>query len=143
MWDLLPKSLEKRSLDAAIQHTVESWADQGHETASFTLSGDPRELPSDVQTALLRICQESLNNVRHHARATEVKVELRSHPNEACLGVQDNGQGFDPEEVNTTGEQGGFGLAGMEQRARILGGTLSVQSRRGEGTLVEVKIPLA
>ena len=143
VWDLLPKSLEERSLDDAIRHTVDSWSDQGHETTSFALLGEPRELPPEVQTALLRICQESLTNVRRHAGATEVKVELKSRPNEAYLRVQDNGEGFDPEGVKATGEHGGFGLAGMEQRANILGGTLSVQSRRGEGTLVEVKIPLA
>ena len=142
VWDLLPKSLEERSLAAAIQQAVDSWAEQGSETASFTLSGDRRELPPEVQTALLRICQESLTNIRRHSRATEVKVELRSYPEEACLEVQDNGQGFTPEEVKARGGDGGFGLAGMEQRARLLGGTLSVQSQRGKGTLVEVRIPL-
>ena len=142
VWDLLPKSLEERSLDAAIQHAVDSWADQGHEAASFTLSGDQRELPPEVQTALLRICQESLANVRRHARATEVRVELRSYREETCLGVKDNGQGFNLAEVKARGGHGGFGLAGMEQRASILGGTLSVQSQRGKGTLVEVRIPL-
>ena len=142
VWDLLPKSLEERSLDAAIQQAVDSWADRGQETASFILSGVQRELPPEVQTALLRICQESLTNIRRHARATEVKVELRSYPDEAYLGVQDNGQGFSLEEVKAKGEHGGCGLAGMEQRARILGGTLSVQSQRGKGTLIEVRIPL-
>ena len=142
VWDLLPKSLEEHSLDDAIQQAVDSWADQGHETASFVLSGDQRELPPEVQTALLRICQESLSNIRRHARATEVKVELRSYPDEACLGVQDNGQGFNLEEVKSEGRHGGFGLAGMEQRARILGGTMSVKSQTGKGTLVEVRIPL-
>ena len=142
VWDLLPKSLEERSLDAAIKQAVDSWAGQGHETASFILSGDQRELSPEVQTALLRICQESLTNIRRHARATEVKVELRSYPKEACLEVQDNGQGFTPEDVKARGGDGGFGLAGMKQRARILGGTLSVQSQPGDGTLVEVRIPL-
>ena len=142
MWDLLPKALEELSLDVALRQAVDSWADQGQESASFMLSGDHGELPGDVQTALLRICQESLTNVRRHAVATEVKVELRSDPDEACLGVHDNGRGFNPEEVRANGAHGGFGLAGMEQRARILGGTLSVQSQRGEGTLVEVRIPL-
>ena len=143
VWDLLPKALEERSLDAAIEQAVDSWADQADETASFIPSGDQRELPPDVRTALLRICQESLTNVRRHARATEVKVELRSNAKEACLGVQDNGKGFNLEDVKAKGGHSGFGLSGMEQRARILGGTLSVQSQTGKGTLVEVRIPLS
>ena len=142
VWDLLPKSLEEHTLDAAIKEAVDSWADQGREAVSLVLSGYQRELPLEVQTALFRICQESLTNIRRHARATEVKVELRSDSDEACLAVRDNGQGFNLEEVKANGGQEGLGLAGMEQRANILGGILSVQSQAGKGTLVEVKIPL-
>ena len=143
VWDLLPKSLEERSLDAALQQTVDSWADDGGGKASFNLSGEVRELPADVQTALLRICQESLTNIRRHAQATDVTVDLKLYPEAAHLAVQDNGQGFDIENVTAQGVDGGFGLAGMEQRARILGGKLSVHSQKGQGTLVEVEIPIA
>ena len=63
VWDLLPKALEDRSLDAALRQEVDRWAEDGREKASFIFSGDGRELPSPVQAALLRICQESLTNV--------------------------------------------------------------------------------
>ena len=142
MWDLLPKSLEEHSLDAALHQAVDSWADDGGGTASFTLSGEMGELSADVQTALLRICQESLTNIRRHAQATEVSVALDLQADAAHLAVQDNGKGFDVDSVNAKGVDGGFGLDGMEQRARILGGKLSVHSQKGEGTLVVAKIPL-
>ena len=141
VWDLLPKALEERSLEAALDQAVDGWANDGRESASFSLSGDRRELPSEVQAALLRICQESLTNVRRHAVATEVSVDLKLHAEAAHLQVQDNGRGFDFEVVREGGH-GGFGLAGMEQRARLLNGTLSVQSQNGKGTLVEARIPL-
>ena len=141
VWDLLPKSLEEHSLETALQKAVDSWANDGRESASFSPSGDRRELPTEVQAALFRICQESLTNVRRHAMATEVSVDLKLYPEAAYLRVQDNGRGFNFEKVRE-GEQGGFGLASMEQRARLLNGTLSVQSQDDKGTLVEARIPL-
>ena len=142
VWDLLPKSLEGRSLDAALQEAVDTWADDGQESASFTFSGNGRELPSAVQTALLRICQESLTNVRRHARATKVTVELTADPEAAGLRIRDDGVGFDPTKPIDGDGPGGFGLAGMKQRASLLGGAVSVHSEIGKGTLVEARLPL-
>jgi len=111
------------------------------EKASFTLLGRPTALSSEVQTALLRICQESLTNARKHAGATEVIVTLVFGPDSVGLDVKDNGKGFDPSAPHEAGIQGGFGLTGMEQRARSLGGNLAVKSEKGKGTLVEVRMP--
>jgi signal transduction histidine kinase len=58
------------------------------------------------------------------------------------LHVQDNGQGFSIDNLNGTTEQGGFGLTGMKQRARLLGGTLEITSNEGQGTLIEARIPI-
>ena len=143
VWDLLPRALEQLTLDAALQGEVLRFAAEGGGEASFSLSGEQRELPSNVQAALLRICQESLTNVRRHAEATEVKVSLTFSPKAVCLSVQDNGIGFDFQKVKTLGRNRGFGLTGMEQRVRLLEGGLAVKSRKGEGTLVEVRIPTA
>ena len=141
VWGLLPQALEERSLDAALEEEVRRFTAVGQEKASFRVSGDRRELPANVQAALLRICQESLTNIRRHARATQVNVDLTFYSEAVCLGVQDNGAGFDLEEVKVTGRQSGFGLTGMEQRTHLLRGTLTVKSRKGEGTLVEARIP--
>jgi len=143
VWDLLPRALEQRPLEAALHEHVRLFAAAGREKASFSLSGDRRDLPSNVQAALLRICQESLTNIRRHARATVVRVDLTFYPEAVCLRIEDNGTGFDFEAVKTLGSESGFGLAGMEERARLIGGTLAVRSREGEGTSLEVQIPTA
>ena len=141
VWGLIPHALEQRTLDEAIREVVRRCDPAGQVKGSFVLSGEKRELPPDVQTALLRVCQESLNNVRRHAGATEVSVSLEYNPGAVRLCVQDNGEGFDPERAKGTAERQGFGLTGMEQRARLLEGSFHVKSQQGKGTLVEVEIP--
>ena len=69
-------------------------------------------------------------------------MDLKLYLDSAHLLVEDNGQGLDLEEVNSKGEDAGFGLAGMDQRASLLGGSFSLHSQIDKGTLVEVKIPL-
>lgn len=143
VWDLLPRALEGISLEDALQEEVGRFPVDGEEHASFKSAGDTRELPSDVRTALLRLCQESLTNIRKHAGATEVKVTLTYLSDSVALDITDNGKGFDVGEPGGRGDDGGFGLIGMEQRVRSLGGELAVTSQQGRGTRVAVKIPQA
>jgi signal transduction histidine kinase len=89
----------------------------------------------DAATMVFRIAQESLNNVRRHARATHVELQLRQDEAGCELTVTDNGIGFD------IGEQfSGYGLLGMEERARALGGVLTIESAMGSGTTVHLQI---
>ncbi len=141
VWGLLPHLLEQLPLAAALEEEVRQFGAAGRERSAFTLSGEQRDLPTDAQTVLLRVCQESLTNVRRHAGATEVSVVLKYHPREVRLSVQDNGVGFDPAKVENEDGRRSFGLTGMEQRARQLEGSLTIKSEKGEGTLVEVTIP--
>ena len=141
MWGLVPKALEKNDLETALEDEVSRISADGKVKASLRLSGKRRELPADVQAAILRICQESLTNVKRHAGATEVSVNLTFSRKDTCLEVQDNGVGLDFDEEADSG-QGGFGLVGMEQRARSLGGTFKVRRAEGGGTLVEARVPI-
>ena len=138
---LVPGALEQRSLDAVLKDEILRFSTSGPEKASFRLSGKKRDLPSNIQAALLRICQESLANVRRHARATEVTVELSFNHKAAWLSVEDDGVGIDMDAVKATDGVGGFGLIAMEQRARLLKGSLRVTNEEGNGTLVEARIP--
>ena len=138
---LVPGALEQRSLDAVLKDEILRFSTSGPENASFRLSGKKRDLPSNIQAALLRICQESLANVRRHARATEVTVELSFNHKAAWLSVEDDGVGIDMDAVKATDGVGGFGLIAMEQRARLLKGSLRVTTEEGHGTLVEARIP--
>lgn len=95
-------------------------------------------LAPHVETALFRIIQESLQNVVKHAQATTVEITLRSERTGVVLAIADDGVGFD----SPPGEAAGhFGLAGMHERAELLGGTLSVRSNPGDGTLVRLHVP--
>ena len=143
VWDLLPRALEGMSLEDALKEEVTRFDTWSQEKASFQSLGNTRELSSDVQTALLRTCQESLTNIRKHAAATEVSVTLTYRPDSVDLDVTDNGNGFDVKAPGGGSGNGGFGLIGMEQRARILGGNLVITSRKAKGTQVAVTIPSA
>jgi two-component system NarL family sensor kinase len=88
---------------------------------------------------LYRIAQEALSNIRKHAHAENVNVELAMLPDQIHLTIHDDGQGFDPCAPTTPGH---FGLIGLNERAKLLGGKLEVSSRAGLGTLIDVTIPL-
>ena len=141
VWNLTPQALEQRPLAAALEEEVKRFPTGQREKASFKLSGERTDLPLNAQAALLRICQESLTNVRRHAKATEVNVELAFYAEEVRLGVRDNGVGFHWNGSKSSDGSAGFGLVGMEQRALLLGGTLTVSNSEGGGTLVEVRVP--
>ena len=140
VWGLLPHALEQMPLDDALEGEVKRFEAAGQVKTAFTLSGQRRDLPAEVQTALFRICQESLSNVSRHAAASQVQVSLQYGPQEVRLSVQDNGVGFDPGQAQNGGRRS-FGLISMQQRARGLEGSLEIKSGRGRGTLVEVVIP--
>ena len=103
---------------------------------------DPSTLPPASAVQLLRIAQEALANVRKHAGApTQVGVELRAEAGQLQLAVADNGVGFDPAAARPGGKS--FGLEVMRQRAARIGGALTIRSAPGQGTRVEVRVPLA
>jgi signal transduction histidine kinase len=93
-----------------------------------------------VEADLYRIAQEALNNVIKHSAATRVTVRLGADEERLQLEVTDNGQGFDLKAVRN---QGGIGLAGMQERVEKLGGSLHIVSQPGQGTSIEVSVPLA
>ncbi|HEV3486569.1 MAG TPA: ATP-binding protein, partial [Vicinamibacterales bacterium] len=95
--------------------------------------------PTEVQSELLRVCREALNNVRKHADASKVRVELRQADSALRLVVTDNGRGFDPAANNGRG----FGMVSMRQRAEKIAGRLDVRSEPMGGTTVELQLPLA
>ncbi len=138
---LVPGALEQQTLDAVLKDEILRFEASGPEKASLRLSGEKRDLRPNIEAALLRICQESLANIRRHARATEVNVEFGADHESAWLSVEDDGVGFDQDALKASDGFGGFGLIAMEQRARLLRGTLTVTGRQGQGTRVEARIP--
>ena len=142
VWDLLPRALEEHTLAEALREEVRKFASEGPTRADLRVSGTLREISSYAQTALLRICQESLTNVRKHARATEVELHLEFDSEFIRLSISDNGVGIlSGKGAEETGE-GGFGIKGMEQRANLLRGVLKISKGINKGTRVEVTIPV-
>ncbi|HEY9110067.1 MAG TPA: two-component regulator propeller domain-containing protein [Roseateles sp.] len=101
------------------------------------VEADLHELSPDIATMVFRIAQESLNNVRRHAQARHVGVRLAREGGQWVLTVQDDGVGFDPAR-----RRHGYGVLGMEERARLLGGQLEVDSAPGRGTEVRLRFTL-
>ncbi len=143
VWDLRQSPLQGSSLVDALRNETSKASTGEQLLASLKVSGQERVLPSGVEAAILRLCQESLANVMKHADATQVTVSLIYDDAEVRLAVQDNGKGFETEAPRSpSAEGGGFGIAGMRERTRILGGDLAVHSHPN-GTLVEANLPLS
>jgi two-component system, NarL family, sensor kinase len=94
-------------------------------------------LPPSMEEALFRIAGEALANVRRHASAQDVDISLGQRGSHVRLAIADNGRGFAPRRA-----RGGFGIDGMRERARLLGGRLSIRSGPGAGTEVAAALPL-
>ena len=138
VWGLRPGALEQLPLVGALAQEIERFTRQSGVKANFNISEGSCRLPEDVEAALLRICQESLANVRKHAQASEVDVNLNFEESAVRLSIRDNGVGFDPQTL----PEGTFGLIGMRERARLLGGEFAVQSEKGKGVLIQATIPI-
>ncbi len=136
--DLRAAPLEGRPLVAALRAFVENWESEHSIEVRFKSVNAGRPLPPRTEVALYRICQEALSNVARHAEAQRVTVRLVTTPEQVRLVVEDDGRGFDASGVS--GDR--YGLTGVNERTRMLGGDLGIASAAGEGTRVEVTVPL-
>jgi two-component system sensor histidine kinase UhpB len=136
---LRPASLDDLGLVAAIEGQLARFSEQTGIQAVLHSEGTPEAITEEQQTVIYRVIQEALSNTAQHSRATFVDFELRVFPSHGVeLRVRDNGEGFD---TATRADGGGIGLAGMAERARLVGGELSVTSAPGTGTRVRLYIP--
>lgn len=146
VWALRPKVLERASLAEAVSRVVRRWSEASGVEAEAVITGAVSSLHPSVEIVLLRAVQEALANVRKHAQAGRVTVTLSYVGDLVLLDVQDDGVGFDPA-VATDGDGepdgGGYGLRTMQERCEQLGGTLSIESERGQGTTIALSIPIA
>ncbi|MER7129941.1 sensor histidine kinase [Streptosporangium saharense] len=135
VYGLRPPALDDLGLAAAVRTLAESAGPEGTVTEVET-EGDLDDLPAAVEVAVYRIAQEALTNVRRHARAGRVRVELRREPEALRLVIVDDGVGL-PQE-----RRSGVGLTSMRERTAELGGLCLVSGAPGRGTTVEVMLPL-
>lgn len=135
---LHPSTLDNVGLVASLKALVEDFGARENMVATFRRTGPVHPVSQEVATSLYRIAQEALRNVAKHAGRTHVKVLLESRDGTLLLTIRDLGEGFDPE----SHARRGLGLVSMEERARLAGGTLTVESALGQGTTVTVTVPV-
>lgn len=132
-------TLENLGLVAGIRTFCDEFADQQKMRIQFTHENVPDETSPDTSLCIFRIVQESLRNVKRHSGADQAEVRLESVNDAFHVSVFDHGRGFDPE---TRSSKCGIGLRSMEERLRLLGGSVRICSHEGEGTRLEAWLPL-
>ncbi len=136
--ELRPKALDDFGLLPALKRLGSGFSEQtGIRVEVESLLGEDR-LPSEIETALYRIVQESLTNVIKHARASSVSVLVTRKSGSVIAVIEDDGRGFDA----GAGRDEGLGLVGMEERVALLDGRLQIESSEGAGTTIVAEVPL-
>lgn len=129
-----PAPLQAAPLAEALTRLTENFFDETGVAARLVVTGTPRPLDGSSEVVLLRVAQEALNNVRRHAAASNVDVELSYVDDSVAVRVRDDGRGFAPAAVT------GFGLRGMRTRVEQVGGDVLVETAPGRGTCVGVTL---
>jgi signal transduction histidine kinase len=139
---LRPTALDDFGLGTAIRLEVEALRSEGWQVSYQEELGEER-LPSTLETALFRVTQEALTNVRKHAQASRVRVVLDRLSRAVRLQVADDGHGFVPDEMKRSNGLGKrVGLSGMRERLSLLGGRFELRSEPGSGTTVTAEVEL-
>jgi signal transduction histidine kinase len=139
--DLRPAHLDDLGLSATLRWYASRLQEITRLIIKVDITGEEHALDESVKIAIFRIIQEALNNIIKHSRATSVSVSLDYKEKSAHILVRDNGIGFDMDAVKNRIGRVSLGLAGMAERAALLGGTLELHSRPDYGTEVEAVIP--
>jgi signal transduction histidine kinase len=141
VWDLRSRALEQFDLSSALAEGSRQITCGTDIQVRLETRGEPQPLPEVVEENLLRIGQEALANIIKHSKATGVDMELQFEHEHVSLQVRDNGVGFDCEKAVGPNE-GHFGLLGMSERAKRIGGQFTLSSQPGKGTLIRVDVAL-
>jgi two-component system sensor histidine kinase UhpB len=135
---LRPTALDDHGLVSALRAQVREFDRRGPARAGLWTSAEVGDLPDDAQIVIYRVAQEAMNNAARHSAASRVDLTLSRGESAVRLQVTDDGKGFSPGDE----ERGaGLGLSGMRERALLVGGKLTVDSRPGRGTTVVLEVP--
>jgi signal transduction histidine kinase len=137
--ELRPAVLDDYGLVPALERLIDAFGEQSDTRIDFHSALGEARLPSDMETALYRVVQESLTNIVKHANAKHVSVSLARRTTGVAVVIEDDGAGFDLRAVR----EDGIGLLGMRERLALLDGRLEIASRPGAGTTVVAEVPLS
>jgi signal transduction histidine kinase len=141
---LRPLEIETQGFLPALRKFVKEYGNVNEMEMDLNIQGDFTRLPPKLETALFRLTQEALNNIRKHAQAKHIWIELALQDQRmAVLRVRDDGCGFDLEQAAQAARlRGSVGLIQMRERAERSGGTFDIQTAPGKGTAMQAQIPL-
>jgi len=140
--DLRPSLLDDLGLIPAVRSLVKGLQESDGIAADLKIVGKERRFSPEVELLLFRIVQEALNNIRRHAKASDARVAIEFAEDKVKVTISDDGRGFSLSgRLDDLPRSGKLGLAGMQERARLLGGTLEVKSTPGKGTTLIVEMP--
>ena len=144
IFNLRPLHYDKMELIPALTNYLKSYETQYHMRTGFSVEGDETILFPRTKIFLFRIIQEALSNVQKHAKASRVSVQLDIRSDLLQVTITDNGIGFDMESVLRDPEKWDhFGIRGILERARLVGGEATIDSKKGRGTRIVLRVPLA
>lgn len=135
---MMPKELEQFGLVPAVRSILQFSFGNTSIQYNFEEVGMDKRLPQDIELGLFRILQELIGNISKHANATEVSIQLVRRSQQMMMMVEDNGIGFDFENIKSSG----IGLMNIESRVEAISGVLNYETEKGKGTLVTIRIPL-
>lgn len=139
---LRPYQLDRLGLTQAIRASV----NRASENCSILFASRVEDIDElfdkDAEIHVYRIVQEAVNNVVKHSGATEATVVIKVRTGGVTVSIRDNGRGCDPAKLSSESRNLGYGLSGMAERVRILGGTMSIDSQPSEGTSLNIDVPL-
>jgi len=142
--DLRPSTLDHLGLVPSLRSLAAKTADEAGIPTRLSVSGEPVSLDKHAETAIFRIVQEALTNVRKHSEATEAWVVMEFTRVSLKIEIGDNGCGLAPKlRMDRLASEGHLGLLGIRERVASLGGSVRVHSRRDHGTVLRLKIPIA
>jgi two-component system sensor histidine kinase DegS len=143
IFDLRPMMLDDLGLVPTLKRYTKDFEEKSNISTNVNVMGKDSRLPAHVEVTIFRIIQALLNNARQHAHASRVQVNVDLQPNAVSASIEDDGSGFNVEEVLASAEQRRtLGIATMKERVEMLGGTLQFESSIGRGTRVRLNIPL-
>ena len=134
---LSPRVLEELGLLSAIRRQAQQLTSHARIKARLELPEDMAPMDHDIQVALYRAVQEALHNIAKHSQARHFFVRLQASGGRVSLEIEDDGVGL----LTRSPHERGFGLTGMRERAAALGGSMTIHSRRGKGTVIRIALP--
>ena len=141
--DLRPPTIDHHGLSAAIDSLVHEWLDRNEVQLQLEIDPSLGRMPEMIELSIFRIVQEGLNNVRKHSEAKHVRLSLqRTSSTNLLIRLEDDGRGLPkPVDLAALSADKHFGLVGISERVALLGGTINIESSKGNGTILQIEIP--